>query len=105
MACNQSGISNPEDLNLQIRDVNGKLHCSIQEVQQSWSASWLAHVTAYYKLLQKEIDADLAAADQKRIQYNIEFRAQMVVMNQRRLIASILERNYRRVNVERLLVT
>ena len=70
-----------------------------------WLNEWISAASQEYKALQRSINADTKQSDSNRIQQNINERVKMITTNQRRLISSILERSYRKITVDRLLVT
>ena len=90
--------------NKTITDINDKTGLNIPQITR-WSHEWISDASRDYKVLQRSIDIDTKKAVSNRIQQNINERVKMITTNQRRLISSILERSYRKITVDRLLIT
>jgi hypothetical protein len=91
-------------INTQISQINTRQETQIPEVEGAWSETWFTEARSWKKALQKKIMSELQQKTQKEIIEKVEMRFGMIDKEERRMINSILEKPWKRIVVDKVII-
>jgi exonuclease III len=90
--------------NCQIQDINMRQEVQIEEINLSQEDIWIHNTKEWIKLIEKKIQREEQEKNEKRIIENIEKRYGMIGNMERKMLNSILERPWKNILIEKVLV-
>jgi hypothetical protein len=91
-------------------EVNGKLKilgkkegANLPKLQRHWSEAWIEDMKGWRKLLQEKKKKEWEQVQRKQIEENIDKRCEMIKTDQGKMIASLLNRPYKKIVLDRFI--
>src|SRR6185436_9575901 len=71
------------------------------KLQRKWSSAWIEDMKGWQKLLQEKKRREWEQKQRKQIEENINKRCEMIKTDQGKMIASLLNRPYKKIVLDR----
>jgi exonuclease III len=89
--------------NEQVKELGKKLGAKLPKLQRQWSNAWIEDMKGWQKLLQEKKRKEWEQAQRRQIEENIDKRCEMIKTDQGKMIASLLNRPYKKIILDRLI--
>ena len=90
------------DFNRRLDDINTTIELSIPHIDPADLSIWIPTGKHYLRLIKKIIKMETQKAKEEAISRRLIQRAEDTVTNQSRMLSSILDRDYRRIVIDRI---
>ena len=91
------------EMNEKIRILGGKEGARLPKIHRQWSSSWIEDMKGWQKLLQEKKKKDWERSQRRQIEESIDRRCEMIKTDQRKMIASLLNKPYKKIMLDRFI--
>src|SRR5260363_248835 len=91
------------EFNLTIEKINTDLQLEIQQAKDIWTEDTLVDLKGWWKIMKERNSKEIENATNKEISRRIKEWCEMISSNQGKMIASLLDKPYRKVKLDKLL--
>jgi preprotein translocase subunit SecD len=89
--------------NEQLKALGNKIGAKLPKLQRHWSHAWIEDIKGWQKLLQEKKKKNWEQAQRRRIEENIDKRCEMIKTDQGKMLASLLNKPYKKIVLDRLI--
>jgi len=91
------------EVNEKLKILGKKEGANLPKLQRHWSEAWIEDMKGWRKLLQEKKKREWEQVQRKQIEENIDKRCEMIKTDQGRMIASLLNRPYKKIILDRFI--
>jgi len=91
------------ELNGKIKDLSKEIGAKLPKIQRQWSSEWIEDMKGWQKILQEKKKKEWEQKQRRQIEENIDKRCEMIKTDQGKIIASFLNRPYKKIILDRLI--
>src|ERR1043165_939157 len=86
-----------------LKVLNRKIGAKLPKLKRQWSNAWIEDIKGWQKLLQEKKKKEWESMQRKQIEENIDKRCEMIKTDQGKMIASLLNRPYKKITLDRFI--
>jgi hypothetical protein len=91
------------EINEQLKILGKEIGAKLPKLQRQWSNAWIEDIKGWKKLLLERKKKNWERVQRKQIEENIDKRCEMIRTNQGKMIASLLNRPYKKIVLDRFI--
>jgi len=91
------------EMNEKIRVLGEKEGARLPKIHRQWSSSWIEDMKGWQKLLQEKKKKDWERSQRRQIEESIDRRCEMIKTDQGKMIASLLNKPYKKIMLDRFI--
>jgi len=91
------------ETNEQIKALGSKTGAKLPKLQRHWSHAWIEDMKGWQKILQERKKKDWERTQRRQIEENIDKRCEMIKTDQEKMLASLLNKLYKKILLDRLI--
>ena len=91
------------EVNEKLKILGKKEGANLPKLQRHWSEAWIEDMKGWRKLLQEKKKKEWEQVQRKQIEENIDKRCEMIKTDQGKMIASLLNRPYKKIVLDRFI--
>jgi hypothetical protein len=91
------------EVNGNLKMLGKKVGARLPKIQRQWSDAWIEDIKGWQKILQEKKKKEWEQKQRKQIEDNIDKRCEMIKTDQGKMIASLLNKPYKKVTLDRII--
>jgi hypothetical protein len=93
-----------EEINNKLKDIGKEIGVLLPKLHKQWSEAWLDDIKGWQRILKDRRKEEWEQAQRKQIEENINKRCEMIKTDQGRMIASLLNKPYKKITLDRFII-
>jgi hypothetical protein len=92
-----------EEINNKLKNIGKEIGVTLPKLHKQWSEAWIDDIKGWQRILKDKRKEEWERALKKQIEENINKRCEMIKTDQGRMIASLLNKPYKKITLDRFM--
>jgi hypothetical protein len=93
-----------KEINKKLIDIGKEIGAVLPKLHKQWSEAWIDDIKGWQRILKDKRKEEWEQAQRKQIEENINRRCEMIKTDQGRMIASLLNKPYKKIVLDRFII-
>jgi hypothetical protein len=91
------------ETNNKLKDIGKAIGVSLPKLHKQWSEAWIKDMKGWQRIIKEKRKKEWEQVQRKQIEENTNKRYEMIKTDQGRMIASLLNKPYKKINLDRFI--